>query len=183
MANFPSFLGIREISEREGTLLLHVPDGLAQLPGETIRLPEGRFLPKEELHITVVGRDSATLLQRAGVTTDTLRRHAARVTWTIHPRNVFWLVEAPPKPGYTEKRRSIIQMVDVPNLEAFLDTLAESCGIRLPTPPAHMTWFTQNWSHGIGLDAEDEFRERRVRPLSDSEIARLRDDFTRRAGR
>lgn len=171
------------VCEAEGTFLLQVEPAAFGMPGRPMDLPEGQFLPKEEFHVTVIGRDPGALLHRAGVAMDTVSRHVHRVSWTIQPREAFWLIEAPPKPGYTDKRRSIIQMVDVPGLENFLDALAESSDIRLPKPPTHMTWYTQNWSHGIGLDTEDEFRERRVRRLSNSEVARLRDHCTRSASR
>lgn len=171
MSRQSSVQGVPEASETEGTLLLAIPASGLEPPGTPVRLPEGEFLPKTELHVTVIGREPGARLQRAGVTMDTVRRHARRVTWTVHPRDAFWLIEAPPKPGYVETRRSIIQLVDVPGLETFLDALGESCGIRLPVPPAHVTWFTQNWSRGIGLDSEDEFRERRVRRLPGSEVA------------
>lgn len=170
MPSLPSFEGIPDVSLRECTLLLRVPDGTLELPGAPLRLPEGEFRPKDELHVTVVGRALGALLREREIEPERLAALAGRHEWMIHPSDQFWLLGAPPKPGHRATRQSLIQLVDIPAFGPFLDALAELSGFQLPVPRPHLTWFTRNWDQGIGLDSEAEFRERRVRRLDPREV-------------
>lgn len=174
MTDLAPFQGVPEVFPREGTLLLRVPSGALDLPGQPIRLPEGEFRPKDELHVTLVGRALGARLRKAGLRPEQMERLAAGRDWTVRPTREYWLVQAPDEPGREAPRQSIVQLIDVPDLEPFLAELAQTAGITLPDPAPHLTWYTRNGGQGVGLGSDEVFRERRVRRLGAGSLAGYR---------
>lgn len=130
------------------------PDGYGYR-AEPVRYQERIFAPKQELHITVIGRPGATVLL------EFLSQHPERLPavqelveqtdWRFGKRRELYHVQK--EPGV----ETIIQMVELPALEAFFQAVNGLLGQELPLPPAHVTQYMRGTETGIGLPTQAAF--------------------------
>lgn len=148
---------------------------LLQLAKEDVGLEDGpltfrgkTFWPKAEVHITVVGGALAEILAAAVREDPALEaevRHAIAATaWRYRPEDEWYHVVRDDEKGEAE---SIVRMTTVPPLPGFYRRLEEVLAVTILERPAHVTLYTWNDAHGIGIPTWDVFDERvqgRVQP-------------------
>lgn len=152
-----------------GTLILR-PFNLTPTPEVIAYLQVNGYQPKQDSHITVIGFQNGRKLKN--LTPAQLQEIATMVSTTRFgyselPEGYAITKEYPPdpqKPG-TEKevRESVIQMVRVPNVTQFLQTVQERFGIQLEEPPLHITLATKGSNPkthmtGVGISTRAELQ-------------------------
>lgn len=123
------------------------------------------FLPKEELHVTVLSFKSGNKLAKAlkalpvderQAKIDTISSVANATDWEIRPTGKLYGVEKQ-YDGEDEPRRSVVELVDCPQIAGFFDTVTAAIpGVELELPPAHVTLGTQGNPQGIALNAQED---------------------------
>ena len=143
----------------ENTLVLPLDDAP---PGASLELGGREFAPKDELHVTLVGRElGAELRAVLGERLDAATRPAFEaLDWTLARSGRRLLIE---KPGRTDDGQrgtvaSVIEPVELPALEYFYRWLGELLGRELPLPPAHVTLYTHRKAKGIGIPSRRNLR-------------------------
>lgn len=131
-------------------------------PAQPLRIDGREFAPKDELHITLVGRALGRELAHAlGRRLDAATRPAFEaLDWTHEPSGERLLIE---KPGTTDAGErgtvaSVIECVELPALSFYYRWLGELLGRQLPVPPPHVTLYTFNKARGIGIPTAGRLR-------------------------
>lgn len=137
------------------------------------------FQPKSELHITIVSQDAAERVRQY------LESHPddahefqdliSSTNWSYLKKQEFYYVEE--EPGV----ETLIQMVEVPSLNAFFSSLSSIVGKGFILPPTHVTLYTRGTEKGIGLPNQETFQERAKAAVQPGEI-RAEDDPPARLG-
>ena len=130
-----------------------------------------KFEQKSEFHITLIGNNGGREIKHAINTFDLyyqynavekIRALAYETDWSYSLLDVIYKVSKEYKD--TDKRESIIQMVEVPCLVDFYDNLNKILKTNLRYPLAHVTLFTRGTDlerskMGIGINSEIDFFE------------------------
>jgi hypothetical protein len=132
------------------------------------------LLPKEELHFTIIGSDTGEtiLAQLANLseaernkTLDQINKLLQSFGWKTTFTNDFHYLQKiynePDFPG-EEKRRSIIQLAKIDQLEKFYHKLNLLLGANFSTPLPHVTIYTYSNREdkklrGIGIYSQKDF--------------------------
>lgn len=147
-----------------------------------------KFQPKDEVHITVIGKalakEISELAKRMPEIRTTIRKAIDETDWSYKKINKFYHVskekekedeEGNPRILHAE---SIIQMVEVPQIEKFFEKLASILGHKIEIPPTHVTLYTVGDHKGIGIPdniaftryVEREVRQNELQNISNSKI-------------
>lgn len=152
-----------------GALLLALP--LGRYRASPLALPEGRFLPAPDCHVTLLGRRLAERL--SGEQQQQLLQMAQSLDWQVRPCVECLLLEQPAEQIDQPPRQSIIELAAVPAAFAFYQQLRGLHRTDWPIPPMHITTMTANGEHGIGLYSPAELDRWRQRPLNGEERRQL----------
>lgn len=147
---------------------------LLGLSGESVdartaeKLKANDFEPKEELHVTVLSFKNGNKIAKALKALPEAERQgridvitaAAQATeWGVSPTGELYGVEKQ-YDGEDEPRRSVVELVDCPQITGFYDTVISAVpGVELEVPPAHVTLGTQGNPQGIALNTQEELRQ------------------------
>ncbi len=115
------------------------------------------FQPKKELHITILSHDASLVLKHLENNPDDIYpiRDLIRSTdWAYRKENDFYYATRPPE------KETLVQMVSVPHLPAFLRSLSKLVGHGFILPPTHVTLYTRETEMGISLATYEEFKNR-----------------------
>jgi hypothetical protein len=155
----------------QSTLLLPVPPEAWPPPAEPLRLDGIDFVPKAELHVTVVGRRLGAELREAmardAAFAAAVESAIAGTDWSFARRPDWWRLLARTA---GRRRHSIIQRVALPAMAPFHARLGARLGRALPVPPPHVTLYTAGDARGIGLPDEATLRRCIARPLDAGEL-------------
>jgi hypothetical protein len=148
----------------KGNFLLDVPKDLINIPSwlKDKCLTDG-FKEKSEYHVTVIARTLADTIVDLGIS-DQINTVIQGYNWSIELTDTY--LEIAKDSDYGVHRQSIIQLVDVPELDAFFDSLEEMVKSPVARPPAHVTIFTKNYDRGIGIYSQDDLDRYMIRKLS-----------------
>lgn len=123
------------------------------------------YEPKTEMHVTVIGfkaaNQLATVLKSCDESDRTARvEHMKDVVgtteWAIRRTGQLYALEKQYE-GEAEPRRSIIELVDCPQVVDVYAAAKEAVPeVELEYPPLHVTLATQGSDHGIGLNTMAE---------------------------
>jgi len=158
---------------RKGTLLLDIPPALWPPPTREVQLDGESFIPKRELHVTLLGR--ALFDEINAQLSPRLRRRAwaeARAwQWRIDRTGEMHLLEHidPAQPG-SPPARSVIETIGLAGAEEFYRLLEQHLGRQLPRPPPHVTLYTLRDADGIGVPDAAALRRLTVRTLTREEL-------------
>ena len=130
-----------------GTLLLPVPATTWPPPSMPLRLDGIAFVPKRELHVTLVGRALGAELGESGLR-EAVASASAALDWRFS-RGGRWLRLHKRAEG--RRRDAIIELIELPAMAALYARLAAMLGRAPPVPPAHVTLYTGGDDQGIGL--------------------------------
>lgn len=144
---------------KDNTLVLALDDAAPDAPLDI----DGRaFAPKEELHITLVGRElGAELRDVLGDRLESATRPAFEaLDWSHARTGRRLLVERPDTtdeggPGLVA---SVIELVELPALDFYYRWLGELLGRQLAVPPPHITLYTHRKAKGIGIPTRQSLR-------------------------
>ncbi|MES2630366.1 MAG: hypothetical protein V4611_00195 [Patescibacteria group bacterium] len=147
----------------EANLLLDVPMNLLNIPASLVNksMEEG-YRPKDEYHITIIGRDLAEQIITLGLNED-IKKLIDATSWSIEFKPRY--IELAKDDDEGIHRQSIIQIVFVPQAAHFYDKLESIMNLPISRPPEHITLFTKNYDKGIGLYSEDDLNSFKVREL------------------
>jgi hypothetical protein len=132
------------------------------------------FVPKRELHITLIGSALGRELHAAMPEPSLDAAIAAAVTaqdWRFtRSGRLLRLQTSIVEDGTTRIVGAIIELIDLPAMAPFHAALSRLLGHALPVPPAHVTLYTQGSSKGIGVASEADLAALRVREVDATEL-------------
>lgn len=162
--------------QQTGSLILPVPDSVsAYFSRQPVKLRNHEFSPKEELHITIIGPERGQKVRERLKSPDKhnlFLKAIAETNWCYELKDDLYCM-AKDKPVVLNKTRkvvhaeSVIQLVNVPELEGFYRRIQAISGVEMPPRLAHITLFVCGDKEGIGVDDQtefDEFNRGRVSP-------------------
>lgn len=119
------------------------------------------LLPKKEFHITLIGRATGEILKTIPDSSSKIEEIYKKFNWNFETRDEFYFIEK--QYSDEEKRSSIIQIIELPNLKEFYKDLNNSFETNFEVPFPHITLFTnstkeENKLLGIGIYSEDQFK-------------------------
>lgn len=155
-----------DFDEEKLTLVLDIKNGLFDLRRFEKLAKEKKLSEKEELHITIIGRETGEAIknkfentQEYEVLRGKIKKLIEEESWDFSISKTAYLLTKIYEDG--EKRSSIIQMIELPGLKDFYRKLKRflDLGITLP----HVTLFTasskkENMLRGIGIYSEKQFK-------------------------
>jgi hypothetical protein len=131
-----------------GTLVLPIDPRDWAPPARPLDVDGRVFVPKHELHVTVVGKALGARLREAilgrGIDEAALRREWARQPWRL--RRSGWRIRL-----RKEAAGSIIEPVALPAMARMHAWLGRALGEALPVPPPHVTLYVRGDAEGIGV--------------------------------
>lgn len=161
--------------------------GVALIGLDNFQLDTNRFkkevqefevLPKQEFHVTVVGSEVGRLIKKRlsalGVSGDEIEENIKKLflegSWRVFLKPEWYFIEksypASEKDQNQpeERRKSIIQAVEVPQLQDFYERLNKSLKSNIPLPFPHITLYTSSTKpekmlRGIGVNSIEEFED------------------------
>lgn len=131
----------------ENTLILPLDEAP---PSHVIDIDGRRFEPKQELHLTLVGRRlGAELRATLGERLEAATRPAFEaLDWSCTRLGDGALVQ---RLRGDDAPATVIEFVDLPAMAHFHRWLGELLGRQLPVPPPHVTLYTHGATRGIGI--------------------------------
>ncbi len=165
----PNRIAVPFYDDKNGTLLLSVPQ-IAKLPNSITASLEDGFEAKSEQHITAIGYSQAKTIREVlrklppdsrTSSLSSLQQLIATTDWQYSPLNQFFHISKD-YPNLDEHRESIVQLVDVPQLDSFYKELNKIFGTKLPKQLPHITLLTkstnpENMKAGIAINSQDDF--------------------------
>ena len=117
-----------------------------------------RWQRKVEFHMTVLARAVIEELSAGdpGAGEAIAARLGGREVGPVFVTRELRHVRHPGKP----ELETIVVMVECPALEGLFDELSGAFGARLVPPPAHVTLYSTDPERGIGINDEEQLRER-----------------------
>jgi hypothetical protein len=156
------------------TLVLPVPRHAWPPPARPVLLDGLLFVPKRELHITLIGSALGRELHAAMAGPSLDAAIATAVTaqdWRFtRSGRLLRLQTSIEDEGSTRTVGSIIELIDLPAMAAFHAALSRLLGHALPVPPPHVTLYTQGSLKGIGVPSDADLRALRVREVDATEL-------------
>lgn len=149
---------------KEGSLLLHVPDDSLPPPHDPSLLLEGEVLiRKREHHVTVMNRAWGSAA-RDILGQDRLEALFHQRQWRIEGWGDLFLIHKPANPVAGESAAwSIIQLIDLPAMQAYIDDIVDSAGLDPRTTVPHITRYVAHAEEGIGVPDRETLDRRLVR--------------------
>ena len=152
-----------------GRLLLGVPTACIEIPPLVKSFAsQGEFKPKDEYHVTVVGKKTQERIFAEGMLDQVVELLNRAPQWSIVLQDdilVMRNIETDDS-GKQVTEESIIQLAVTPELNALYDEIRKTTSLDIPTPPAHITLFTKNADRGIGLYSNEQLVEYTVKKLA-----------------
>ena len=155
-----------------GTLLLRIDPADWPPPVRGLELDGVRFAPKDELHVTLVGRVLGESLRNAvaegRVAASEVENAIAAQDWEFRRGGGFLRIQKRARGG--DVIGSVIERVAMPAMAGLHARLGELVGRELPVPPPHVTLYVAGRAEGIGVASEAELRELVVREVAEEEL-------------
>lgn len=157
------------------TLLLPIDVAAWPAPTVPVLLDGHHFVPKHELHVTLVGRAlGQQLLASPGerrYRTLVLRTAYESLDWSYTRSGVLVRLEKHGAEGGPDDRMgAIIELIDLPALDDFYRQLGLLLGREISVPPPHVTLYTAGKAKGIGIPNANALREFTVRTVKVDEL-------------
>ena len=134
-----------------------------------------RFEPKDELHVTVIGKKAGSVIQKKilmdpGIES-TLRQDFEEIDWSFKLGGVVHLLsreKEKPEQGEAVLEKTVLVRLQMPGMAIFYKRIKS---IKLATenmavPPPHITLYTRNSPSGISVPNDDALEDLTERILS-----------------
>lgn len=161
----------------ERTLVLAIPPEVWAPPLAPIDLDGREFLPKPELHLTVIGRTLGRQVHeslgerfRDSAVRAAFEAHKWRITRTGECVRLAKQVRSNAS-GELHEVGSIVELVKLPAMSNFYKDLGDLLGRKLPVPPPHVTLYTYDSDDGIGVPTRAKLRAWTRRSVLAEELA------------
>ena len=155
------------------TVLIDMSNEPFHLPKAYLYINDQRFIRKDELHVTLLGSELGRLLKERQATEagteDKIKTIFEAIDWSYTQSGPIHLLSRL-KEGNLEE--SIIMLINMPGMKVFYQTLIQKGYIEkdTPLPPAHVTLYTYNNPHGIGVSSQDVLKTLSVSTFSVDEF-------------
>lgn len=161
--------------ENSGTFLLQLRSDDVGLANEAVEFQGKRFQPKDEVHITIIGTDLGERLKEAMARDPSIEPQLRQVIdnrdWSYQLQDRWYHVAQEAEDDDEDGREeSVIRMADVAGVADFYERLSQMLATELEVPPTHVTLYTYNNVHGIGVANQAEFNELVMREVSPAEL-------------
>ena len=171
-----------DLANTPHTLLLPISPKAWAPPERGVTVDGITFLPKAELHVTLIGSQLGRELHA------TFAAHFLRAyldgafssrDWQFVPGGPLLLLaqrvrdrETPDAGEFS--RASIIELIQLPAMQSFHRELGRLLGRQLAVPPPHVTLFTANDPRGISVSSPERLRALTVREVDPGAISHHR---------
>lgn len=146
----------------EGTVLITLSPGTFCFSTNSVEIDGEYFEPKEELHVTLIGTKLGSFMldqiSHDRAIEAMLKQTYEDIDWSFEQTGPVHILSRT-KGGV--KQKSIILLIDMPGIKLLYDRL-KTLGLidlKTPVPPAHITLYTQNCAHGIGVPSDEALNE------------------------
>lgn len=135
------------------TLVLPIAAEQWAPPKASVEVDGLTFLPKRELHVTLIERGLGQALHGDPIRRQAVREAFARLDWAFTRTGELLQLEKRELAGGGHGRAigSIIERIELPAMVPFYEALAALLGRTLAIPPPHVTLYTAGRSQGIGV--------------------------------
>jgi hypothetical protein len=163
------------------TVLIDMSNEPFDLPKSSFYINGQHFVRKDELHVTLLGSKLGRLLQDRQATDpaseDDIRAIFEAIDWSYAQTGPCYLLS---RQRGAIRQGSIIMLIDMPGLKVFYEALIDKGYIEkdTPLPPAHVTLYTHNNPHGIGVPNQDVLETLSIRSLSIDDLEALYDNHS-----
>jgi hypothetical protein len=166
----------------KGTLLIPLDKALFNLPDKPVIILNEQFQPKDELHITVIGKKLATSIvekiNNDKILESSLKESFESIDWGFRKTDTAVLIgrdrAIEDENGKQRKvnQKSVIAMVDIPGMAFFYNLLKSMRLIdeESPAPPPHITLYTMNCPNGIGIVSDEVLTSLRLKTLTAEDL-------------
>lgn len=159
----------------ERTLVLPIPADAWAPPHTPISLDGIEFEPKDELHVSLVGR--ALGRQIHDTLGERFRTCAVRAAfeaqdWRFDRTGELLRLRkiARYRSGEERVSHAVIERVRMPAMARFHHALGDLLGRKLPVPPPHVTLYARGRLRGIGVPSPAKLRAWTVRAVASREL-------------
>jgi hypothetical protein len=154
-----------DFDEKSGFLVINVDMDAYGYSREEVEYRGNTLQPKDELHITILSKDAAdsvgSYLEDHPDDRERVRRLVEETDWKFHKTGELFYVQE------EEGVETIIELVDMPELEGFFRKLSRILDEDLEVPPVHVTLYMRGTDKGIGLATQEEFENLAVEEVLD----------------
>jgi len=167
-----AFLSLKppRLNRKSGTIILDLDSRLIDIEQLRIRLESQMFEPKDEFHFTVVGTRNGKKLAGAIKSQPGLSKKVGELirtsNWELGSTPQIYKVTKEyaipdPKTGEnrSESRQSVVQVLDLPGLDAFYRNLNAISSAEIEPQFPHITLFTMGDKMGIAINSREEFEK------------------------
>lgn len=160
---------------QQKTLLLPIDADAWPPPTAPVLLDGLHFVPKPELHVTLIGRAlGQQLLASPGerrYRTLVARTAFESLDWSFARTGPLLRLEKHGAEGGPDDRMgALIELVELPAMAEFHRQLGLLLGRELQVPPPHVTLYTAGKSKGVGVPNANALREFTVREFRQAEL-------------
>jgi hypothetical protein len=167
----PLFAGMRSPEwpgrSSTGSVILPLREARHAPCAERLALGWLPFLPKKELHLTLLSSGEANELA-AHLSEDVWRDAFEALHWTLIPSGKAVVLHENKPKGL---EYSVVTPVECPALNAFRQRLSEASGAFLSPTQPHVTLWVRPKGRGIGISSTEQYQEFFVRELEPEEAA------------
>ncbi len=153
-----------QFDEETGYLLLKLDKKTFGFLDGNLQFKDQTFQAKDELHITILSQGAAekvhNTINNLPARLRQIRELVQETDWSYRKFQRFYHVQD------EQGNESIIQMVEVPELQQFFTDLNQAAGKQLEPPPTHVTLYVHGDQKGISLATQDIFNERVMGEIS-----------------
>lgn len=166
-----------EYSQKKKTLLLNINKGEISLDGCDNVVVNENLKPKTEFHVTILGFSIGSKLNKLikkmkdedrEIFESNLNELFNNTDWSFSFKDDKYFLTKEYKTQNSageeeiETRKSIIQLIEMPNLEHFFNKFSELTGLEVDLPFPHITLYSNsdkegNEAIGIGIKSRDFF--------------------------
>ncbi len=146
----------------DGGLLLDLGRDAWPLIESGIELADTRFLPKRELHVTLLTRSQASALRACGINAVALRTLVAGLDWRWRPLTSAWRLK---RLRDGREAQSIVVEIDMPAQRELRRRIAARGGPDFGEPAPHITLYTRGDDGGISVPDRPAFEKLRVETI------------------
>jgi len=142
----------------KGTVLIKLPYETFYLSRILVLIDDMYFAPKDELHVTLAGEKVGTILQdkiKRVPSTGKLLEHVFNdIDWSFKQSGPVHILS---RLNNDVSQKSVIMLIDMPGMTTFYQQLKlyDLIPDSTPIPPAHVTLYTHNCPHGIGVPSTE----------------------------
>jgi hypothetical protein len=170
-------------NENAGVLQILLRKKDVGLSDESVEFRGRQFEPKEEVHITIIGRALGQQVKKAieeNASVESQAKQAiAETDWTYEIKDRMYHVskdkriENPDGGSKVIHAESIIVIAEVAGIRDFYEKLSRIIQTNLEVPPTHVTLYTYGDPDGIGLDNHADFERFVTRKVLPGELNTL----------